>query len=181
MKKYIAVFMLFMFSFVIAQEKTYSIPESQLTQEQKQQLQKKQIVETVEQVSYFKGVGKEIGEAVSDGLSALNKEVNTFSESPAGKFTMFIIAYRVVGNDFIQFVIGIPLWLFGTLTLAYFYWRDTIPRKVLIKKEGMLWWSKKEWSLVNNDIDSDTKIGLWLAYGIYFVILSIVSGFVTFG
>jgi hypothetical protein len=176
MKRTILVIILILSMFAVVfsqqQEKTYSVPESQLTAEQKAKIQ-------ISQVSGYAGLGKEIGDAIGGGLHSLNTEVNSFSESPAGKFTMFIIAYKVIGNDFVQFLIGIPLWLIGSMVWAILFYRNVTIRKVVTKKEGFFLWPKKEYKVIQLEGD-DLQVG-YVGYGVFYVVFSIIAGFVTFG
>lgn len=64
----------------------------------------------VSRASEYVGLGKEIGVAVHEGLSAVADDVNHFAGTPVGKFTLFMIAFKIIGDRVIHIVLGIPLY-----------------------------------------------------------------------
>lgn len=140
-----------------AQEKTYTVKESQLTAQQKASLT---IQEQQQNVSSWVGVGKEVGTAMREGLSALNTEVNKFSESPAGQFTMFVIAYKVIGNDVFHFIIGFPFLVIGFFVWVFFYWKNCTVRRVVVKSEGPWFHKTKEYKIIN-EADAEIDQNRW--------------------
>lgn len=140
------------------QEKTYTLKESQLTAEQKAAVT---VQEQKENVTSWVGWGKEVGTAMREGLSALNEEVNKFSESPAGKFTMFVIAYKVLGADALHFVIGFPILIVGFFVWIFFYYRNCVTRKVCVKSTGTFLNRQKEYKVVNDSHDDSTNFNRW--------------------
>lgn len=61
-------------------------------------------------------MGRAIGIATREGLNAVTTETAKFAETTPGKFTMFIIACKVAGADFLRaikgYAIGVPLLIF---------------------------------------------------------------------
>jgi len=132
MKKIILIFTLLVSTLTFAQEqvKLVSIPENQLTEQQKAQIKTD---ETIETVGRWTGLGKEVGTAMNDGLSALTTQAELFSKTDVGKFTMFMIAWKVMGNDFIQLMIGSFLFLFFVTAYCIVIYRCR-SRRVLVKE-----------------------------------------------
>lgn len=85
----------------------------------------------VQQYGWYVGFGKEIGIAVNEGLRAINEQTAAFGKTEVGKFTMFIIAYKVIGQDLIQFAIGFPLLLVGIGFFVWSFYKNCITRKIL--------------------------------------------------
>lgn len=106
--------------------------------------------------------GKDV--SVIDGLDKLSK-------TDAGKFTMAAIAWKIAGKDAIHFTdivmarvdkyiatlihigFGIPALAVWTLLAFMYIRRMYFPYRVIMKKEGWLWWAKKEYKFVNEDIE----------------------------
>lgn len=63
------------------------------------------------QISQYIGIGKEVGEAVKNGLESVVDVSNKFANTPVGQFTMFIIAWKILGKELLHLVIGIPVYI----------------------------------------------------------------------
>ena len=50
----------------------------------------------LQSVGHMAGMGKEIGIAINDGLAAITDQTNRFSNTKVGKFTIIIIAFKVL-------------------------------------------------------------------------------------
>lgn len=91
----------------------------------------------IETYGKWVGLGKEVGTAVRDGLGALTDETNKFSKTGVGKFTMFIIAFKVLGYPIIQFFFGMLIWIFGTIVATVFFKNNFMPlKKVKVTPDG---------------------------------------------
>lgn len=55
----------------------------------------------IETYGRWVGIGKELGTAVNESMSALTIQADKFAQTDVGKFTMFMVAYKVLGNDVI--------------------------------------------------------------------------------
>lgn len=91
----------------------------------------------------YSGLGKEIGLAVGNSLAAVNKEVGAFGESKVGKFTMVIVAWKILGEDVKGFteavfgvVIGIPLLIAFNWFMIWFWKRTTSKTRLVVSEEG---------------------------------------------
>lgn len=82
------------------------------------------------QVSEYIGIGKEIGEAVKSGLESVVEVSNKFANTPVGQFTMFMIAWKILGRDLLHVVLGIPLYLMALSIWFYFVRRLFLGRWV---------------------------------------------------
>lgn len=72
------------------------------------------------QISHYIGIGKEIGEAVKNGLESVVDVSNKFANTPVGHFTMAMIAWKILGRDLLHVVIGIPLYIILLSVWVYF-------------------------------------------------------------
>lgn len=115
--------------------KVYSVPENMLTETQKAQLKAQEVQSTVqtsvETAGKYAGIGREVGAAFREILSAANEESNKFANTRVGVFAMVLIAWKIMGTDALQLVGGtffaliwLPIWI-----IAFF--RMGLPRRVL--------------------------------------------------
>jgi hypothetical protein len=102
--------------------------------------------------------GKNVGTAMDAGLSALTDHAEKFSKTDAGRFTMAIIAWKVAGRDAVELtnraikvVFGVPVLIGWNCLAIWFFRRMFLPRRVVIKKSGFLWWGTREYKIVNED------------------------------
>lgn len=165
--------------FTQQQEKTYTLKESQLTEQQKAAAEASK---SKEAVTSWTGVGKEVGIAMREGLSALNTEVNKFSESPAGQFTMFIIAWKVMGGTALRAVILIPLLLIGTIYFMFVFYRNCVVHQIVTEKSGFWLWGTRKYAFAdlsqNGKSNSNLDLNMvrwahWVAYAIFLGIIII--------
>lgn len=111
---------------------TVTIPKSSLTEQQKADLAAADLKAKTDQYGKWVGIGHEVGVAVNEGMSAVTTQANNFAQTPVGKWTMFVIIFKVIGNSAITYIgcfclalIGIPVWLWS--------YRKYLPKKFLVK------------------------------------------------
>lgn len=136
----------------------------------------KEITGKIETTGKWVGLGKEIGTAMNESLTAITTTASNFAETKLGKFTMFIVAWKVIGTDVLQLLIGI-VWIILILCISLYIYRNNTERTVLISKK---WNSEgkgfeKEYKRIDEDTDYKNTaiailcIGLALAMLIIFV------------
>ena len=81
------------------------------------------------------GVGGEIGTAVKEGLSAVVDVADKFGSTDVGKFTMTLIAWKVMGKDVIRIILGL-LFIFVVTVIIFKSHRSFTRRKMLVKSNG---------------------------------------------
>lgn len=148
MRTFIAILAIFFAPLLHAQDDSMSIklPLSAQQIQTIKELQKLgmtiQMPDSVTQGKYS-GLGKEIGLGVGNALAAVNKEVAAFGESKVGKFTMLIVAWKILGEDVKGFtqavfgmIIGIPLLIAFNWFLVWFWKRTTTKTRLLVSEEG---------------------------------------------
>lgn len=173
-------------------EETYTVKESDLSPDVLQRLKEQKKLQNIKQdmdtIKKITGVGKEIGIAINDGLAAITDNATKFSKTPAGQFTMFLIAWKVMAKDvptitgmIVGFIFGIPFVIFFNILMIWFFRRTTNKRRILKSKDKE---GNKEWELVDTFFtesdsgeDEATKKGIdslriayvvcwWVIYGI---------------
>ncbi len=129
-----------------------------------EQLQKK-----VDTYGKWIGVGGEIGTAVKEGLTAVVDVADKFSNTDVGKFTMTLIAWKVIGQDIVRIILG--LFFFAVLTIIEIkiYRRVVMPRKELIKDPGFLKYPK-EYQVVESNCDGEETIWMTVILLVVFLL-----------
>jgi hypothetical protein len=86
-------------------------------------------------ISPYLGMGREIGEAVKGGLESVVDVSNRFADTPVGKFTLFMVAWKVIGRDLLGVVLGLPLYILGIGLWVWFMRRMFFERRVTVRNE----------------------------------------------
>jgi len=114
----------------------------------------------VEVANEWVDFGKNVGTAMREGLSALTDEANKFAGTDAGRFTMVVIAWKVMGKDalslldrFTGVVIGVPLFIAWISIYLYVLRNKFMTRRVVITSEGPFYNRKKTYQLVNENLN----------------------------
>ena len=136
----------------------------------------------IEQFGDWVGVGGEVGTAINEGLSAVVDVADKFGKTDVGKFTLVLVAWKVMGKDVVRIVLGLLFFTILTLLIVRIYRRGVQTRKILIKRTPQGFWKRniKEWETVNSDLDGEEKlwlsivlvaaflIGIWITYAVMF-------------
>jgi hypothetical protein len=185
--------------FAFAQEKKMvSVPEDQLTEQQKLALKIQAVDSTVEKAHGWVGIGKEIGQAVDGALASINQRSNEFAETRVGKFTMFLVAWKVLGeqaaavaNATVHFVYGFVEVLIFLPIILWSYRRNCLFRSMLLTKEGPFWNRKKTFQIIdpkgtkdsqgryvgNGEDEYEVKVWMHLVLFVLFAIVFLVTVF----
>jgi hypothetical protein len=89
-----------------------------------------EIDEKIKTYGSWVGIGKEVGVAVDEGLTAVTKHATSIADTKLGKVTMFIIAYKVIGKDIIRYCVGLFLFLIITIVMIISYFKNATDRKL---------------------------------------------------
>jgi hypothetical protein len=167
---------------VFAQDTTkILVPRNILTKEQIASTTERT---TVERIGQYVGLGKEIGTAVKEGLNATVDVAERAADTKPGRFTMWMIAYKVVGHDAIRIVVGAFIWIVALSVIVTSYFRTAVARRV---KVGDKWWTAEdkktpkqhelEWEVINNDYTADLR--KWGHVGVA-MLFTIACGMIMF-
>ena len=158
-------------------------------------VEKTVVAKTSEWVDLGTNIGQSVGAAAKAVLheakdATFGKDVSVvqgidnFSKTDAGRFTMLVIGWKVMGKDAIELLrkftgvlIGIPIQI-GLVALAVWITRRFwMVRSVVLTSEGPFYAKKKTFKLVNEDVnESDRYVGLFLTWAA-FSVLSAVNVF----
>lgn len=103
---------------------------------------------TPEKVDRYAQMGKGLGIAINEGLGAVTKNVEQFSQTSAGKWLMVLITWKVMGEDaigfartVIQWIVGLSLLVVGVPFWVWLVKRNCVNRPIAkIEKTGF--WTK---------------------------------------
>lgn len=87
------------------------------------------------QINQYIGIGKEIGEAVKNGLESVVDVSNKFADTPVGKFTLVMVAWKVMGRELLRVVLGLPLYFMGMAVWIWFIRRMYFGRWIKVVNE----------------------------------------------
>ena len=127
--------------------------------------------ERIKRYGKWVGLGNEIGIAINGCLKALNGELITLSESKIGKVAVFLVIWKVLFDDVIGLIVGIPIFIVWTILGVWVVKRCFIARIVTFINQG-----EKTEMLVNDDWDSDKWIALVVSGIIYIIVAAILLG-----
>jgi hypothetical protein len=125
------------------------------------------------------GVGGEIGQAVKDGLTSVVDVADKFGSTNVGRFTMIMIAWKVMGKEVVQIILGLLFFFTFLITLILIFRRIVLPRRIKIENPGFFKYPKK-YELVKTELDSEGVtivtvvfvfaflLSIWITYAIMF-------------
>lgn len=97
------------------------VPKSALSPTQLSELESKNIAERAKAYGAWVGVGKEVGEAVNSSLAAVTDNAAKFADTKIGKYTMFIVVWKVIGKDILGFIYAFSIAAIGLPVLIWSY------------------------------------------------------------
>lgn len=132
------------------------------------------VEDKLEEVSQYVGIGKEIGSAVDTSLGALAYHIDRISKTNVGKFTMAMVAWKIIGEDAIGYLVGIVV-LILFLGIWVWSWRKNFYRRKIPTRVKSLTWGERwyrpwrkyevlEYKYFEKDSGSWGS-GFWMDYG----------------
>jgi hypothetical protein len=166
-------------------EETIMVRKSDLPPQVLKDLEERQALATLSEriQTYGKwvGIGKEVGAAVNDSLSAVTAQADNFSKTGVGKFTMFLVAYKVLGRELIGVVVGIPLEIIWIFLLIYSWRRLFKTTSVLERVEDKKKFYKMVPPAIEKFDDNESRIAVPIVLIIVFIIATVwtVAGLIV--
>jgi hypothetical protein len=138
---------------------------------------------TPEKVDRYAQMGKGLGIAINEGLGAVTKNVESFSQTSAGKWIMVLVTWKVMGEDAIsltrtavQYLIGGVMLIVGVPFWIWLVRRNCVQRPIAsVEKLGF--WSKK---ITYADRSEPLHADYIFAYGACFLIYLGATAAITF-
>jgi hypothetical protein len=136
---------------------------------------------TPEKVDRYAQMGKGLGVAINEGLSAVTKNVETFSQTSAGKWLMVLITWKVMGEDAIGLARTAVQWTIGTILMAvgipFWIWlvrRNCVQRPIATSESTGLFKSKVTYQERSEPIHSEWIIAYGACFLIYMGMCSLI-------
>lgn len=99
------------------------------------------------------GVGNEVGIAVKEGLLAVVDVSDQFGKTDVGKFTLIMVAWKVMGKDVIRILLGL-IFIFIITIMFFKTYRNTFkPKKIMIEDKG--WLKEKKYDIIKPNLSWD--------------------------
>lgn len=96
------------------------------------------------------GMGKEVGTAVKEGLMSVVDVADKFGDTKVGTFTMYMVAWKVIGQDLIRIFLGV-LFMCIITVLIFKSLKSLSTHKVRIKGSWLKPWEPTEFQVVEPD------------------------------
>jgi hypothetical protein len=108
------------------------------------------------------GVGGEIGTAIKEGLTAVVDVADKFGGTNVGKFTMVMVAWKVIGKDLTRIGLGLIFIFFSCSFIIYVYRKNYVTRKIMTKGNRLLFWQPREYKVIEPSTYEGFEFVRWL-------------------
>lgn len=148
-----------------------------LTPDQLAKIKAQQELETLQKKmdTYGKwvGVGGEVGTAIKEGLNAVVDVSDKFGKTDVGKFTLAMVAWKIMGKDVLRIFFGIVFAVIFTVFMFKYYKTNFTVHKIKVKDNGWKFWLPNEYQLVTpNERWDGYQFVKWLT------ILMLIGGYI---
>lgn len=137
----------------------------------------KQAIETLGEYRQYAEMGRAVGIAVDGALTAITKHTAEFASTGVGKFTMFIVAWKVLGGDVVHYTFGLLFFLVATCVFLWSWWKNCISRKVLVERAG----KERKYQIVNDPTKDMTLHGTRAIHALVYMIMNLIAVAIVFG
>lgn len=136
-----------------------------------------------ERIDKYGQIGKAFGSAFKECWSTISTDAEKFSQSSAGKWAMFLVAWKIMGqdalglvNNLIHYIVGIALFSIGIPFFIYIFNKNCIAHPELKSVTKVGWFTvKKEYGNMIDPIHTgDVVLVYFLAFAILIGLISII-------
>lgn len=122
-----------------------------LTPDQLKKIQEQERLNTMEEkiqtYGRWVGVGNEVGVAIKEGLNAVVDVSEKFSNTKVGEFTMYLIAWKVIGKDIVRIILGLIFQIIITI-LIFMSFKRMFPKRYVTESHGWKFWLPQKYEIV---------------------------------
>ncbi|HNX11147.1 MAG TPA: hypothetical protein PKI61_03320 [bacterium] len=97
------------------------------------------VEEDLEKIGEYVSIGREIGGAIDTSLSAIAYHADNISKTFVGKFTMLMIAWKVMGSDLVDKIFDVLVLIGFSLVWIWSFRKNFGRRKIVTKVEITPW------------------------------------------
>jgi hypothetical protein len=158
------------------------VKTSDLTADQLAKITAEQELENIqkkmEHYGNWVGIGGEIGQAVNEGLLSVVEVSDKFGKTDIGKFTLVMIAWKIMGKDVIRIILGL-IFIVVIMMIILKVYKNTYSPKKILKSDPGLFKYPKEYEIIEPDSSWDGYVAVKLllivcavgAFGISYAIM----------
>lgn len=149
MKK-LLILVIFLFigvSVMAQQEEKVTISKSQLTSDQLKKLEEDEMIKKLENYGKWVGIGGEIGTAVRESLMGVVDVADKFGNTNVGKFTLVMVAWKIIGEDLIRIILGIIFLILFNIVFFKNYNNKFNIQKIRTSGTWIKFWEPYEYKL----------------------------------
>lgn len=106
------------------------------------------VTQKIETYGKWAGMGKEVGIAVKDGLTAVKDVTLEIADSKLGHTVIWLVVWKVAGIDFVRIGMAFLIMVIITFLVSKSYFRSFSTRR-LKEKSGFFLWPKKVYEPVD--------------------------------
>ena len=117
------------------------------------------------------GVGGEIGTAIKEGLSSVVDVADKFGGTQVGKFTMIMIAWKIIGKDILIIVFGVLFATIFTIFIFKYHKNNFTTHRIVVEDNGWKFWLPKKYEIVRETTGKDKYEGYELVKWLNIVML----------
>jgi hypothetical protein len=138
---------------------------------------------TPDQIDRYGQIGRAFGSAFKECWTAVSSDAEKFAQSDAGKWAMFLVAWKIMGQDAINVIDSIVRYIAGFFLLGvgipffiYIFRRNCVQYPMLVSRTRVGFWSiKSEYKGVVAPLHpAEGQILYGLSFLIYMVIVSFI-------
>lgn len=152
----------------IQQPEKITVNTSDLTVDQLAKIKAQQEVEELqsklETYGKWVGVGGEIGAAVKESLNSVVDVADKFGNTNVGKFTLTMVAWKVIGKDLVRIVLGIFFIIITEIILFKSLRKMCLPHKVCVENAGWQFWKPKKYEIVEPSFEAEGLGFMWFLH-----------------
>lgn len=138
----------------------------------------KQVVELqkrIETYGEWVGAGGEVGIAIRDGLSAVVDVADKFGKTDVGKFTMYMVAWKIMGKDILRIIFGVLFVTVFTVFMFNYYKKNFTTYRIVVEDNGWKFWLPKKYEIIRETTEKDKFEGYEMVK--WFNLLILIGGY----
>jgi hypothetical protein len=140
---------------------------------------------TPDQIDKYGQIGKAFGSAFKECWTAVSSDAEKFAQSDAGKWAMFLVAWKIMGQDainvidsLVHYIAGFFLFVMGIPFFIYIFRRNCVQYPMLVSRTRIGFWSiKSEYKGVVEPLHPNEG---QILYGLAFLIYMGVTAAIMF-
>lgn len=159
MKSIILSICLSLFAYVAVAEETLTVDVTKLTRQQLELYQALKANQSKpfdmsdlspDKIDKYSQIGKAFGSAFKECWSAISTDAEKFAQSDAGKWAMFLVSWKIMGQDaigivnsLVRYTVGIGLLIVGVPFFIYIFRRNCVEFPIIKSKTRTGFWTVK--------------------------------------